>query len=158
MWLWLAAVAGVVAASVPARRLSAQAPSGNTAAAPGVPGARPKPGRWAGVVTNGYKGDSVYFTVAAGGAELRDVTFAGYWRCADGSMAGSLEQSRVGPPGVVPVRAGSFSSTQTRPAWWWQVAGRFVSASTAEGTYRQAAKGATCDTRVLRWTARRIGG
>jgi hypothetical protein len=128
----------------------------SNAAAP-APGARPQPGRWVAAVTNGFKGDSVHFVVSANGAELRDLTFAGYWRCADGSMAGSLEETRVGPPDPVPVRAGAFASTQTRPAWWWQAEGRFTSPTAAEGTYRQAAKGATCDTRVLRWTARRVG-
>jgi hypothetical protein len=121
------------------------------------PAARPQPGRWAGVVGNGYKGDSVLFTVGPDGAQLRDVTFAGYWRCADGSMSGSLESTRTGPPAPVPVRAGTFADKQTRPSWWWNVDGRFTSATTAEGTYRAAANGASCDTRVLRWTARRIG-
>jgi hypothetical protein len=127
-------------------------------AAPPAANARPAAGRGVAVVTNGFKGDSIHFVVAADGATLRDLVFAGYWRCADGSMSGSLEQTRVGPPDAIAVQGGAIASTQTRPSWWWQVAGRFTSATTAEGTYRQAAKGAACDTRVLRWTARRVAG
>jgi hypothetical protein len=127
-------------------------------AQPAVAGARPAPGRWVAVVTNGFKGDSIHFVVGADGGSLRDLVFAGYWRCADGSMSGSLEETRVGPPDPIAVQNGAIASTQTRPSWWWQVAGRFTSATSAEGTYRQAAKSATCDTRVLRWTARRVAG
>ena len=60
-------------------------------------------------------------------------------------------------PEAVRVRGDSLASTQTRPSWWWKVEGRFTSPTTAQGTYRQSAKGAACDTRVLKWTARRAG-
>ena len=146
-------VAAVFAATLPA--LAGAQPAAPAAPATNV---RPAPGRWVAVVTNGFKGDSIHFVVGADGASLRDLVFAGYWRCADGSASGSLEQTRVGPPDAIAVQGGAIASTQTRPSWWWQVTGRFVSPTTAEGTYRQAANGATCDTRVLRWTARRVAG
>ena len=119
--------------------------------------ARPLPGRWIAAVSDGTRGDAVHFTVSPDGAELRDVSFAGYWRCSNGTALGALELARLGPPKPVPVQAGVFSNVQTRAAWWWETSGRFTSPTTAEGSYRQASKNAGCDSRRLHWTARRIG-
>jgi hypothetical protein len=108
-------------------------------------------------VSDGTRGDAVHFTVSPDGAELRDVSFAGYWKCSTGRALPSLELARLGPPKPVPVQAGSFANVQTRAAWWWETSGRFTSPTTAEGSYRQASKNAGCDSRRLHWTARRIG-
>jgi hypothetical protein len=118
---------------------------------------RPQPGRWVATIGNGVRGDAVRFTVSADGAELRDVQFVGSWKCGDASAAGTLEQAQGGPPKPVPVSAGAFQSIQTRMSWWWETNGRFTSATTAEGSYRQAAKNAGCDTHRLRWSAHRVG-
>jgi hypothetical protein len=152
----LPAVAGAQAAA-PLRSTPAHTRAAAPAATAAAPAARPLPGRWVATVTDGTRGDAVHFTVSPDGAELRDVAFAGFWRCKTAGTIESLELARLGPPKPVPVQGGSFANVQTRAAWWWETNGRFTSATTAEGSYRQAAKNAGCDSRRLHWTARRIG-
>jgi hypothetical protein len=142
-----------IAKSAPVAVAIARTPA--TPAAP--PSVRPQPGRWVATISNGAQGDAVRFTVSPDGAELRDVQFVGSWKCGDPNAMGTLEQVQGGPPKAVPVSAGAFQSVQTRVSWWWETHGRFTSATTAEGSYRQAAKNAGCETRRLHWTARRIG-
>ena len=143
------------AQSAPLRAVPARARAVATAAP--APAVRPLPGRWMATVRDGTRGDVVHFTVSPDGAELRDVSFAGFWKCSNGRATGSLELARLGPPKPVPVAAGTFANVQTRAAWWWETSGRFTSPTTAEGSYRQAAKNAGCDSHRLHWTARRIG-
>lgn len=146
------------AQSAPLRSAPARARVVVRAAVPApAAAARPLPGRWLATVTDGTRGDAVHFTVSPDGAELRDVSFAGYWKCSTGRAIASLELARLGPPKSVPVQAGVFANVQTRAAWWWETSGRFTSPTTAEGSYRQASKNAGCDSRRLHWTARRIG-
>lgn len=156
--LALPAFAGAQASAARSRPATSSAAAvALTRTPPAAPVTRPLAGHWVATVTNGFRGDIVHFTVSDDGAELRDVQFVGAWRCGSAGASGTLEQTQGGPPKPVPVSGSAFQSIQTRAAWWWEANGRFTSASTAEGSYRQAAKNAGCDTQRLRWTARRVG-
>lgn len=127
------------------------------ATAPTQTGAHPMAGKWEATVTNGYKGDKLTFTVAPDGKTIKDVAFKGYWK--DGGLGSIAYVENLDPPNPFAVTKGSFSAVQQveKARMWWEFTGRFVTATTAEGTYRAAYAGGSSDTYKLKWTAKRIG-
>ncbi|HWK89063.1 MAG TPA: hypothetical protein VNP72_03685, partial [Longimicrobium sp.] len=106
-------------------------------------------GRWAGTAANGYKGDSILFTVSGDGRTVSDVEFRGHWRC-----AGSIKRMDVGHvPGTFTVStAGAFGEEKREPYLLWTVAGQFSGADAASGTLRIEYE-TECDTHKLEWSA-----
>lgn len=118
-------------------------------------GNQPMPGKWKAIVSNGFKGDVITFTVKSGGKLIENVEFVGYWR-----SSGSTEiLVNLDPPGSFQVTNGLFSAVKRVPdsRMWWEFIGVFKSTTTAEGTYRATFAGGASDTYQLKWTARRIG-
>ena len=124
------------------------------AAVPAASGANPAAGKWEATVTNGYKGDKITFTVAADGKTIKDVEFKGYWK----SSSGIELLQHLDPPNSFAVTKGGFSAVQQveKARMWWEFTGRFITATTAEGTYRAAYAGGSSDTYKLKWTAKRV--
>lgn len=133
------------------------APSDGAAAAPRATAAAksgPRPGRWAGEVTEGFKGDSIRFTVSRDGV-VSDVVLSGHWRCASStSSSRTVQRMDVGHvPGTFAVGGdGAFSGEQREPYLLWTVSGRFAGPAAAEGTIR-VEYATECDTHRLSWTA-----
>jgi len=121
---------------------------------PAPTGANPMAGKWEATVSNGYKGDKLTFTVAPDGKTIKNVEFKGYWR---GSSGIELLQ-HLDPPNPFKVTKGGFSGVQQveQASMWWEFTGRFITATTAEGTYRAAFAGGSSDTYQLKWTAKRV--
>ncbi|RYZ20911.1 MAG: hypothetical protein EOO16_14980 [Chitinophagaceae bacterium] len=134
--------------------LSLLAACGNTASVPdkaGDPGGTVR--RYRGAISNGMKGDSLFFEVSADGRKLQNLTFKGYWRC-----SGKLEQTRVGPDGSFSIANGKVKGALTEPPSGGSTAWRFeidasIQKSAAAGTFRMNINNLGCDTYVLRWTA-----
>ena len=122
---------------------------------PAQTGATPMAGKWEATVTNGYKGDKLTFTVAADGKTIKDVEFVGYWK----GSSGIERLQHLDPPNSFTVAKGGFSAVQQveKARMWWEFTGHFVTATTAEGTYRAAYAGGSSDTYKLKWTAKRVG-
>ncbi len=120
-------------------------------------GAQPAAGKWEATVTNGYKGDKITFTVAADGKTIKDVEFKGYWK--DGGLGSIAYVENLDPPNPFKIAKGGFSAVQQveQARMWWEFTGRFINATTAEGTYRAAYAGGYNDTYKLKWTAKRVG-
>jgi hypothetical protein len=118
---------------------------------------RPQPGRWAGVATEGYKGDSIQFTVVADGT-VRDVVLSGHWRCGPTPSSRTIERIDVGHvPGTFSVGAdGAFGGEKREPYLLWTVNGRFTGPAQASGTLRVEYH-TECDTQRPSWTAAPVG-
>jgi hypothetical protein len=112
---------------------------------PGASGLRT--GRWRAAVTNGFKGDSLFFTVAPDGRRVTDVEFKGYWRCREG---GTKLMDTGHPPGDFPITGDSVSGEQRAPYLLWTLQGRFVGRDSATGTFRTEYH-TECDTYKLTW-------
>ena len=119
-------------------------------------GTKPRSGKWVATVSNGYKGDTLTFRVSADGKRIENVEFKGYWRSSSGM--GPEVLLNLDPPSPFSVMKGAFSAVQQVPKsrMWWDFNGHFLSATSAEGTYRCAYAGGQNDTYKLKWTARYI--
>ncbi|RYY40494.1 MAG: hypothetical protein EOO08_05010 [Chitinophagaceae bacterium] len=120
----------------------------NTDAAPTAPVKR-----YRGAISNGMKGDSLFFEISPDGRQLRNLTFKGYWRC-----SGRLEQTTVGPEGSFAVVGGKAKGHLAEPPGGGSTAWRFeidasISRTTAAGTFRMNINNLGCDTYLLKWTA-----
>lgn len=109
--------------------------------------------KFAGVFSNGMKGDSIFFDVSADGKKLMNLTFKGYWRC-----SGKLEQTTVGPDGFFTITNGKVNDHIAEPPNGGSTAWRFelkadVQPKKASGTFRMNINNLGCDTYVLNWTA-----
>ncbi|KEF33351.1 MULTISPECIES: hypothetical protein [Deinococcus] len=122
-------------------------------------GVTPRPGTYTGDLTGDFKGTSISFQVAADGRTITNVRMTGYWRCRDAlsSSGAKLNARLIGElgemPGNVPVQAGTFSRRATAPYLVWEFAGRFVSATQAQGTFLVEAD--DCTSYKLSFTATR---
>ncbi|MCP2015003.1 hypothetical protein L1280_002155 [Deinococcus sp. HSC-46F16] len=140
------------AQAAPAARPASPTP----AAAAGV---TPRPGTYTGDLTGDFKGTSISFQVAADGRTITNVRMTGYWRCRDSlsSSGAKLNARLIGElgemPGNVPVQAGAFNRRATAPYLAWEFAGRFVSATQAQGTFLVEAD--DCTSYKLSFTATR---
>ena len=108
---------------------------------------------YAGALTNGMKGDSLFFDVSADGKHLQNLTFKGYWRC-----SGRLEQTTVGPDGAFPIENGKVAGHITEPPDGGSTAWRFeleadLQGDKASGSFRMNINNLGCDTYKLQWTA-----
>lgn len=121
--------------------------------APGTPapGATPRDGLWrgtiAGITTGG--GQTVSFRVTGG--RVVETDFFLDHHCAPGYA--SRERMRWGFRQPIPVVAGAFARLEKVPNTDLEVAGRFPSTTTAEGTFMEEDTSG-CTTRRARWTAR----
>ncbi len=108
---------------------------------------------FAGSISNGMKGDSLFFDVSADGTKLENLTFKGYWRC-----DGVLEQTTVDPDGDYQITNGKVGGHISEPpnggatAWRFEVNGESKESS-ASGTFRMNINALRCDTYKLEWTA-----
>lgn len=119
-----------------------------------ISASNPQPGRWAGVVTEGFKGDSIRFTVSATG-EVSDMVLSGHWRCSSAtSSTRVIQRMDVGHvPGTFGIGEGrTFAGEQKEPYLLWTVSGHFASPTSASGTIRVEYH-TECDTHRLNWTA-----
>jgi hypothetical protein len=108
---------------------------------------------YAGALSNGMKGDSIFFDVSADGKKLENLIFKGYWRC-----SGKLEQTRVGPDGSFIIQNGKVDGHISEPPGGGSTAWRFdlkatLQGSKASGTFRMNINNLGCDTYLLNWTA-----
>ncbi|RYD86789.1 MAG: hypothetical protein EOP50_21830 [Sphingobacteriales bacterium] len=109
--------------------------------------------RYRGAVSNGMKGDSLFFEISADGRQLQKLTFKGYWRC-----SGKLEQTTVGPDGRFAIIGGRAKGHLAEPPGGGSTAWRFeidatINKKTAAGTFRMNINNLGCDTYLLKWTA-----
>jgi hypothetical protein len=116
---------------------------------------RPMSGKWEAIISNGYKGDVLTFTVMPDGKTIENVEFKGHWR----SSGRTEVLINLDPPGTFNVINGSFSEVKQVPdaGMWWEFIGNFKTSTTAEGSYRAAFAGGESDTNKLEWKAKRIG-
>lgn len=108
---------------------------------------------FAGAISNGMKGDSLFFDISADGKKLENLTFKGYWRC-----AGVLEQTTVGPDGAYTITNGKVSDHISEPPNGGATSWRFdlvadLMETKASGTFRMNINALACDTYKLQWTA-----
>jgi len=108
---------------------------------------------YAGAISNGMKGDSLFFDVSADGKQLQNLTFKGYWRC-----SGRLEQTIAGPDGSFPIENNKVASHISEPPDGGSTAWRFeleaaLQADKASGSFRMNINNLGCDTYKLQWTA-----
>lgn len=108
---------------------------------------------YAGAISNGMKGDSIFFVISDDGKKLEDLTFKGYWRC-----NGKLEQTTVGPEGFFEVNDGVVNSALVEPPDGGSTAWRFelqadINATSATGNFRMNINNLGCDTYKLNFTA-----
>lgn len=113
----------------------------------------PKFRHYAGALSNGMKGDSLFFDVSADGKKLENLTFKGYWRC-----SGKLEQTTVGPDGAFTIKGGKVDEHISEPPNGGSTAWRFdlqanIQGNKASGTFRMNINNLGCDTYKLNWTA-----
>jgi hypothetical protein len=133
-----------------------EATSKEAAAPVQVESSGPRPGKWEAVVSNGYKGDVLTFTVSADGKRVENVEFKGHWR----SRSSRTEVlQHLDPPKPFDISKNAFSAVQREEdaSMWWEFIGDFTSATTAEGSYRCTFAGGENDTYKLKWTAKRVG-
>lgn len=119
-------------------------------------GVNPSGGKWVATISNGYKGDKLTFTVSADGKRVENVSFVGYWQKRDRMSIEELKN--LDPADPFAVTKGIFSAVQQIPKsrMWWEVTGRFITPTTAEGTYRAAYAGGENDTYKLKWTGKKV--
>lgn len=106
-----------------------------------------------GAISNGMKGDSIFFTVSADGKKLSNLTFKGYWRC-----SGKLEQTFTGPEGSYTINNGKVQGHISEPPNGGSTAWRFdveaaIQDKKASGTFRMNINNLGCDTYLLKFTA-----
>lgn len=106
-----------------------------------------------GAISNGMKGDSLFFNVSADGKRLENLTFKGYWRC-----SGKLEQTIVGPDGGFEIKQGRVAGHITEPPDGGSTAWRFeleadLKGLKASGNFRMNINNLGCDTYKLKWIA-----
>jgi hypothetical protein len=106
-----------------------------------------------GVISNGMKGDSLFFDISPDGKKIENLTFKGYWRC-----SGKLEQTTVGPEGIFNINNGLVNQALAEPPNGGSTAWRFelnatINETTAIGTFRMNINNLGCDTYKLQWTA-----
>lgn len=113
----------------------------------------PKEKHFRGAISNGMKGDSIFFTVSPDSKTLSDLTFKGYWRC-----SGTLESTTAGPKGSFEINNGKVSGHISEPpdggstAWRFQLDAN-VHDNNADGTFRMNINNLGCDTYELKFTA-----
>lgn len=152
--LLLMVAMGCDPAAEEARSASAAPPAEATTQPTPASALNPQPGRWAGVVTEGFKGDSIQFTVSPAG-EVSDMVLSGHWRCSSTTSSSRvIQRMDVGHvPGTFTIGEGRmFSGEQKEPYLLWTVSGQFLSPSAASGTIRVEYH-TECDTHRLNWTA-----
>jgi hypothetical protein len=104
--------------------------------------------RFSGVCSNGYKGCTFSFTLSRDKKSVTDVEFKGYWTC-----SGRTENTISGPSKPIPVINGVAKFKGVDQGEWFDVVIN-IAGSSANGTYRSAITGLSCDTYVLKWTAK----
>lgn len=109
--------------------------------------------KFSGVISNGMKGDSIFFEISADGKRLENLVFKGYWRC-----SGRLEQIIAGPDGGFVIRDGKVNDHISEPPDGGSTAWRFdlnadINEKEAWGDFRMNINNLGCDTYKLKWTA-----
>lgn len=94
-----------------------------------VKGVQPMPGKWKAIVSNGYTGDFITFTINPSGSLIENVEFAGYWRSSDRTQV----LVDLDPPGTFQIKNGLFSEVKQVPksSMWWEFTGTFKTETTA---------------------------
>jgi hypothetical protein len=107
---------------------------------------------WKGSFSNGMKGATLSFVVE--GDELKELTFAGYWRCDR-----KLELTTLGPEENFPIKDNKVDGVIIEPKdgpapFHYELNGSF-NGDKAEGTLNISNVAAGCTTYKLNWTAER---
>ncbi|MFD1730315.1 hypothetical protein ACFSC4_03150 [Deinococcus malanensis] len=119
----------------------------------------PRPGHYRGELLGDFKGNAISFQVAADGRTISNVQMTGYWRCSDSlsnttyKTSPRLVSTYGAMPGTVPVKAGLFSAEAKQPYLLWNLSGRFVTPTTAQGTFMVQSN--DCTSYKLTFTATR---
>ncbi|ACO45954.1 hypothetical protein DEDE109153_02620 [Deinococcus deserti] len=151
--------AAPAAPAVPATQPRPAAPTSASQQAGQQSGSAPRPGHYRGELVGDFKGNAISFQVAADGKIISNVQMTGYWRCSD-SLSNTtyktnprLVSTYGAMPGTVPVKGGLFSAEAKQPYLLWDVSGRFVSPTTAQGTFMVQSN--DCTSYKLTFTATR---
>lgn len=110
--------------------------------------------KFSGQISNGYKGDKISFVLSKDKKSISLLTFDGYWRC-----SGSIESIIAGPAKTIPVTNGKVHAVVSEPENGGASAFRFaidvvLKGNTATGTFRMSITGLSCDTYLLKFTAK----
>lgn len=103
-------------------------------------------------ISNGMKGDSLFFTISADRKKLSDLMFKGYWRC-----SGTLTQERAaGPKGTFEVVNDKIDGVISEPPGGGSTSWRFelhatLDGNKAMGTFRMNINNLGCDSYVLKF-------
>lgn len=103
-------------------------------------------------ISNGMKGDSIFFDVSADRKKLSNLMFKGYWRC-----SGKLTQERAaGPKGSFDVVSDKIDGVISEPPGGGSTSWRFelhatLSGNKASGTFRMNINNLGCDSYVLKF-------
>lgn len=103
-------------------------------------------------ISNGMKGDSLFFTISADRKKLSDLMFKGYWRC-----SGTLTQERAaGPKGSFDVVNDKIDGVISEPPGGGSTSWRFelhttLDGNKATGTFRMNINNLGCDSYVLKF-------
>lgn len=106
-----------------------------------------------GAISNGMKGDSIFFNVSEDGKKLTDLMFKGYWRC-----SGTLESTTAGPDTDFDLINGKVKRAVSVPPDGGSTAQRFdldvtIIDNLATGTFRMNINNLGCDTYLLKFAA-----
>ncbi|MFC4425405.1 hypothetical protein [Deinococcus navajonensis] len=156
---WCQMKAAAKPQATPAAPVPPAAAAPQPAAPPPQAGAAPRAGVYRGELLGDFKGNTISFQVGADGRTISKVQMSGYWRCSD-SLSNTTYKTNprlVGAlgalPETVPVRQGTFNVEAKRPYLVWNFEGRFVNASTAQGSF--IVQSADCTSYRLTFTATR---
>lgn len=112
------------------------------------------PKHFRGAVSNGMKGDSIFFDLTADGKRVENLLFKGYWRC-----SGKLELLfGAGPEGSFEVINGKVDNHISEPPDGGSTAWRFdlkatINNNKAVGTFRTNINNLGCDSYLLKFEA-----
>ncbi len=108
--------------------------------------------KFACAISNGMKGDSLFFEVSPDRKKLSDLYFKGYWRC-----AGKLTQERAaGPEGSFTIANNKIDGVVSEPPGGGSTAWRFemhavLDGKKVSGTFRMNINALGCDSYVLKF-------
>lgn len=162
-WCYLKAAAQTQqpapASSLPAAQPRPVATTSASQQAAQQAGSAPRPGHYRGELLGDFKGNAISFQVAVDGKTISNVQMTGYWRCSD-SLSNTtyktnprLVSTYGAMPGTVPVKGGLFSAEAKQPYLLWDISGRFVSPTSAQGTFM--VQSSDCTSYKLTFTATR---
>lgn len=151
-YLWVVLFVAVCACGQKASAPGEQPGNTATGTTPNTGEAEAKQLRFACAISNGMKGDSLFFDISADRKKLSNLTFKGYWRC-----SGTLTQERAaGPKGSFDVVNNKVDGAIAEPPGGGATSWRFelhttLDGNKATGTFRMNINNLGCDSYVLKF-------